>query len=136
MRARRDAALYTLPLVAALVACATTPVREPVPQMPERAAAYAQPEPDPACRGMVQESLAARGLDRVVVKLARAPDGGVRVVELVAPDLTPAAKVELTRAFGECAWSPPPPAEGAPVVAPAEVWTNTFVREQSPAPAR
>jgi hypothetical protein len=112
----------------AFLACAGGPARGPVAQMPERAAAYAQPEPDPVCRGTVQESLAANGLERVVVKLARAPGGAVRVVEFLSPDVSPAAKVELTRAFGECAWAPPPPQVQGP-----EVWTEIV---ETPAPAR
>ena len=119
-------------LCGALLACAGAPARSPAARMPERAAAYAHPEPDPACRGTVQESLASNGLDRIEVKLARAPDGKVRVVEFLTPDLTPAAKVELARAYGECAWAPPPSPRAAPS---AEVWTDTVAREPR-APAR
>ena len=79
----------------------------------------------------MQESLAANGLERVVVRLAREADGEVRVVEFLSPDLTPAAKVELARAYGECVWAPAAP---QPVAAP-EIWTDTVEREPA-APGR
>jgi hypothetical protein len=131
MTPRRGGVLVSTAIAGALVACAATPERAPTKQIPERALAYAHPEPDPACRATVQESLAANALERVVVKLTRERGGGVRVLEFLEPDLTPAAEVELTRAFGECAWVPPPP-----TVADADVWTDSIEVTPSPPPAR
>jgi hypothetical protein len=129
MGTRRGVVVFSA-VAGALLACAASPERAPVERMPERALAYAHPEPDPACRATVQESLHTNALERVVVKLARERDGRVRVVEFLEPDLTPAARVELTRAFGECAWVAP-----APPVTETETWTDA-IEGAVPPPAR
>jgi hypothetical protein len=78
----------------------------------ERRAELARPEPDPGCRGLVQNSLAVNGLERVVVKVTVARDGALRALELAGPDLTPAAAEDVRRAFAGCAWIPAPDGEG------------------------
>lgn len=125
-----------------LLACSSVPSRDSTPpaeraaepRMPERAAAYARPEPDPMCRATVQDTLYSNGLDKVIVKLARKPDGHADIVEFLSPDLTPAAKAELNRAYGMCVWSAvTPPAAVAPGV---EVWVDTTELRNSPQPSR
>ncbi len=72
--------------------------------MPERAAALAHPEPDPACRTTVADTMKVTGVERVTVRVALARERAV--VDLLAPDLTPAQRDEVRRAFVECAWRP------------------------------
>lgn len=72
--------------------------------MPERAAAGAHPEPDPACRTVVADTMKLTGVERVTVRVALVKE---RVaIDLLAPELTPAAAAEVRRAFAECAWRP------------------------------
>lgn len=75
----------------------------PRPQ-PERAASTAVPEPDPACRTLVAQSLALNALERVTVRVAIGGDRAA--VDLLAPELTPAAAEDIRRAFADCAWRP------------------------------
>ncbi len=83
-------------------------------RMPEAQAALARPEPDPTCRATVRAPLVANGLERVTVKVAVDHTGKVTILELLAPDLTPAAAVELRRAFAQCAWKPAMGPDGQP----------------------
>lgn len=71
---------------------------------PERAAGSAHPEPDPACRTAVAGSMRLTGLERVTVRVALVEGGAA--VEVLAPELTPAAAAEVRRAFAGCAWLP------------------------------
>lgn len=71
---------------------------------PERAAASARPEPDPACRTAVADTLRLTALERVTVRVALVE--GRATVDVLAPELTPAAAAEVRRAFAECAWRP------------------------------
>lgn len=80
----------------------------------ERPAGYAHPEPDPACHGIVAQSLQVNGLEQVTVRVALG-DSAARI-ELLAPELTPAAAAEVRRAFAECAWRPGPDGAEAGVV--------------------
>lgn len=85
-----------LPLLA--LACASgppVPVARTAPSRVERAL----PERDPSGRAMPQGPLALTGVERVVVKLQPAPGGGVKVLELLSPDLSDAEKVELVDAI-------------------------------------
>lgn len=94
------------------------------PQRPsETPGALARPELDPACHGTVQGLLETNGLEEVVVRLSVDRAGRVELVEVLSPDLTPVAKVELQRAMASCVGAPVP-AEGT-----AEVFTTTWVRE-------
>jgi hypothetical protein len=73
----------------------------------------------------VQGLLARSGLEQVTVKLSVDAAGRGEIVEFLAPDLTPAARIELQRAFASCAWAP------APSPGSAEHFTTTFVRERT-----
>jgi hypothetical protein len=70
----------------------------------------------------VQGLLARNGLELVTTKLSVDPSGRIELVQVLSPDLTPSARVELERAFQSCVWLRPP-AEGK-----AEVLT-TWTRE-------
>ena len=85
--------------------------------------AYAHPERDPGCRATVQEPLAAYGLERVTVKLAADAQGRPILIQFLSPDLTPAAMLELRRAFESCLWKPDVGPDGQP-----RAWTTTIVR--------
>lgn len=106
------------------VACAG-PRSRPLPRSPETRAAVARPEPDPACHGAVQGLLARNALDVVTVKLSLDDKGRIGIVEVLSPDLTPAAKIELQRAFASCAWAP------LPAGGQVELFTTTWAREQA-----
>ncbi|HEY7724809.1 MAG TPA: hypothetical protein VH880_05715 [Anaeromyxobacteraceae bacterium] len=109
----------------ALVAGCAAPGREARGERwPETPAALAVPEPDPSCRGTVQEALGRGGLQRVVVRLAAGPSGRVEVVSFLSPDVTPAAQAEIRRALATCAWAPRPAPGGA------ETWITTWVHER------
>jgi hypothetical protein len=73
----------------------------------------------------VQGLLASNGLEQVTVKVSVDAAGRAEVVDLLAPDLTPAARIELQRAFSECAWAP------VPAAGTAEHFTTTIVRERT-----
>ncbi|HET8733711.1 MAG TPA: hypothetical protein VFM45_08070 [Anaeromyxobacteraceae bacterium] len=97
MRARLLLFAGALPLLA-LAACASGPpvsVARTAPSRVERAL----PEADPSARAMPQGPRAISGVERVVVKLEPAPGGGVKVVELLSPDLSDAEKAELVDAI-------------------------------------
>jgi hypothetical protein len=114
--------------LSAALACAG-PSRAPAPgaaggaPAPERRAQQATPEPDPGCRATVQAPLAVLGLSQVTVKLALDPPRGVRLVEVLAPELSPAETLRLRLAFEQCPWRPTVDQEGN-----AETWTATFLR--------
>jgi hypothetical protein len=73
--------------------------------LPERAAVFAHPEPDPGCRVLVADSMRLAGVEQVTVRVALAKQRAA-VVDLLAPELTPAAAAEVRRAFADCAWRP------------------------------
>jgi hypothetical protein len=101
-------------LLAAAAGCAGAGGAARTGQMPEAAAAYARPEPDPTCRATVRAPLIANGLERVTVKVAVDRTGKLTVLEFLSPDLTPAASLELRRAFAQCAWKPSVGPDGQP----------------------
>lgn len=72
--------------------------------LPERAAATALPEPDPACRAVVADAMRLRGIERVTVRVALVKERAR--VDLLAPELTPAQADDVRRAFADCAWRP------------------------------
>lgn len=76
------------------------------PHVDERNAALARPEPDPSCHGTVRGLLDVNGLEQVVVKVTVTAEGRPSLVEVLTPDLTPMAAVEVRRAFERCAWKP------------------------------
>lgn len=102
MKTRATLAVALLvPLVP--LACATSARRE---RPPETSAARALPEPDPECRGMVQQRLLVNGLEQIAVELAVSPTGEVKVLDVLAPSLTPAQAEELKTACAGCLWTP------------------------------
>jgi len=120
--------LLTLPLLAGL-ACATprpsagATGRASSPP-PGARAQQATPEPDPGCRATVQAPLATLGLSQVTVQLALDPARGrVQLVEVLAPELSPADAQQLRLAFEQCPWRPTVDQEGN-----AQTWTQTFLR--------
>lgn len=95
-----------LPCLALLAAaCATGAARRPE-RPPETSSERALPEPDPVCRGTVQQHLLAHGLEQITVELAIAPSGKVTVLDVLAPELDPAGAAELRAACAGCAWTP------------------------------
>lgn len=72
----------------------------------ERPAGYARPEPDPSCRGNLQQCLTVTGLEQVVVKVGVSPEGKLAFLDVLTPELTPAAAVELRRTLEGCIWKP------------------------------
>jgi hypothetical protein len=104
--------------------CAGRQEPAPLARPEETPAALAKPEPDPACHGAVQGLLAKNGLESVTAKLSVDPRGRVELLELLSPDLTPAATIELRRAFESCIWVRPPGDESP------EVFTTTWIRER------
>ena len=112
-----------LPLLL-LAACASSPptaAARPKETRVERAL----PERDPAGRATAQGPLAISGVERVVVKLEPAPGGGVKVLELLSPDLSEAEKAELIDAIerGELRPDTGPDRIGS-------TWTTTVVRRR------
>lgn len=91
--------------LALAAACAGAP---PSPRAGERAAATAWPEPDPACRVVVARSLALNGLEQVTVRAGLGADGRPSLLQVLGPELSPAAAEEVRRAFADCAWKPAP----------------------------
>ena len=88
------------PLAALALACAGASAQ----RAPERPAAFARPEPDPACRDRVADSMRLQGIEQVTVRVALA--GREASVELLAPELTPSQAAGVRRAFAGCAWLP------------------------------
>lgn len=87
--------------LAALVLGCAGPGPRPVE---ERPVGYAQPEPDPACRTLVTNTMALNGIEKVTVRVAVGGDRSA--VDLLAPELTPAAAADVQRAFAQCVWRP------------------------------
>lgn len=85
--------------------------------IPESAAGTALPEPDPACRGTVQDKLLVEGIEQVRVAVDVDQSGELQVVQFLTPNLTPSQTVELRRALAGCAWRPGVGPSGEPVSA-------------------
>jgi len=117
--------LLTLPLLAGLACAGPRPVAgTAAAPLPEAQAHQALPEPDPGCRATVQAPLATLGLSQVTVQLALDPARDrVRLVEVLAPALSPADTQQLRLAFEQCPWRPTLDQEGK-----AQTWTQTFLR--------
>jgi hypothetical protein len=73
----------------------------------------------------VQGLLARNALETVTVKLAVDPVGRVQLVQVLSPELTPAARLELQRAMESCAWVRAPADEGL------KLFTTTWTRERA-----
>ena len=74
--------------------------------MRQQPAATSQPEPDPACLGIVSQCRAISGLEQVVMKVGVNPQGRVAFLDVLTPDLTAADAVEIRRALEGCVWKP------------------------------
>ncbi|MFY3744592.1 hypothetical protein ACOQFB_11820 [Anaeromyxobacter sp. Red801] len=122
LAAGRAAAGATL-LLASVLACAGPPAA--TAPLPERRTAFARPEQDPALRSLPLDERLLTGVERVVVRLSPGPNGGVRLVEVVSPDLTPAERADLARAIeaGEAKPETGPERQGA-------TWTSTVLRRR------
>ncbi len=89
--------------------------------IPESAAGTALPEPDPTCRGTVQDKLVVEGIEQVRVAVDVDQTGKLALVQFLTPALTPAQTVELRRALEGCAWRPGVGPDGEPVSSHAEL---------------
>ena len=85
--------------------------------IPESATTLARPEPDPTCRGTVQDRLLVEGIEQIRVSVDVDRSGKLELVQFLTPDLTPAQMVELRSALEGCAWRPGVGADGEPVAA-------------------
>lgn len=123
MRARPAVWSGALPLLA-LAACASGPPAAAARTAPARVE-RALPEPDPSGRATPQGPLALSRVERVVVKLERTPGGGVKVLELLSPDLTDSEKADLIAAIerGEVRTESGPDRTGS-------TWVTTVVRRR------
>jgi hypothetical protein len=97
----RDLALVAVSALLAL-ACAGPRPHHVV----ERAAGYGRPEPDPSCRSAVVACLSVNNLEQVTVRVAVSREGDLSLVDVLTPELTPAAALEVRRAFESCRWKP------------------------------
>ena len=91
--------------------------------IPESQANLARPEQAPADRGTTRDVQPLPGVERVTVKLASAPDGRVKVLEFLSPDLSESERVDLQRAIEG--------GELRPETAPgrgAYTWVSTVLR--------
>lgn len=94
-------------------------------RVPESQASRALPDADPTSRTVPYALRPLARVERVTVKLATAPGGGVRVVEFLSPDLTDAEKAELVQAIEGGALRPETSPER-----PASTWVTTVVRNR------
>lgn len=113
----------TAALAVLLLAACAGPGAPAAGRVPDAPTAHARPEPDPGCRATVQAPLAANGLEQVTVKIAADAQGKPVLIQFLSPDLTPAAMLELRRAFESCLWKPDVGPDGQP-----RAWTTTIVR--------
>ncbi len=86
------------------MACAFA--RTPAAHTNQQPVARAQPEPDPACFGLVSQCPAIGGLQQVVMKVGVNTEGKVAFVDVLTPPLTTADTIELRRALEGCVWKP------------------------------
>lgn len=83
---------------------------------------YARPESDPSARETALDKSALSGIEQVTVRVARAPDGSVRVVGFLTPGLTEAQKAEIASAVERGDLAPGAAAEGV------RTWITTLRR--------
>ncbi len=102
---------------AAVLACAGAGGAVDRGGIPESATTLARPEPDPTCRGTVQDRLLVEGIEQIRVSVDVDRSGKLELVQFLTPDLTPAQMVELRSALEGCAWRPGVGADGEPVAA-------------------
>src|SRR5512145_2557011 len=93
MRARPS-----LPLLALLSACAG-PASSGTGRAPASPAELARPESDPALRGTPQGAPEILPIEQVSVRVHRASDGRVTIIEFLSPGLPESEQVSLRMAF-------------------------------------
>jgi hypothetical protein len=118
---RRDTGLPSL-LALALVAAGCA-AQGPHPLVAQ--SANALPESDPATRGTVQGPRFLTEVEQVVVRMGRDPSGGVVVLQVLSPALTPEQQEEVQRAFSLGGWK-----RQLPLPTEAETWIETIVRNK------
>ncbi len=116
---RRDSGLPGLLAVTLLAAGCAAPGPRPLVAQ----AANALPESDPASRGTVQGPKGLSQVEQVVVRMGRDPSGGVVVLQVLSPALTPEQQEEVRRAFSLGGWK-----RQLPAPTEAETWIETIVR--------
>lgn len=121
MRAR-PAAL----VLASLAACAG-PAVSTTGRTPESRAERARPEGDPALQGTPQRTTDLLPIEQVSVRVHRAPDGRVQIIEFLSPGLPESDQVALRLAYEEGKLR-----LATPVTAGDESWITTLFRPRSP----
>ncbi|WP_248357563.1 hypothetical protein [Anaeromyxobacter oryzae] len=125
MRTRSAASLAAMAVaVAGALACRAGGSASTHPSAQSRAAS-ATPVRDPSAHGTTLDVRPDPGVERVTVKLARGPDGGIKVLEFLSPDLTDAEKDELRAAIERGEARPEYEPER-----PASIWTTTVIRRR------
>ncbi len=92
---------------------------------PESQAAAAVPIGDPSARTTPRDVHRTPGIERVTVKVTRAPGGGIKVLEFLSPDLTNTEKDELRDAIERGEARPEYEPER-----PVSTWTTTVIRHR------
>jgi uncharacterized protein (DUF1501 family) len=115
----RGRLLLSAALAAALAACAA-PARQ---AGAESRASRALPEADPGARGTVQGARALEEAEQVAVRLGRAPDGRVVVLQVLSPALTPQQEEAIRGGLESGEWR-----REAPLTPSEESWIENVVR--------
>jgi hypothetical protein len=111
-------------LCGALAGCAAPGVKGgPSDRGYESPFAHALPEADPSAHGTVQGPRLLGETEQVAVRLGRAPDGRVVLLQILTPGLTPQQEAALRRAFEAGEWR-----RETPVAPQAESWIENLVR--------
>lgn len=112
-------------LLALLSACAG-PATSGTERVPASPAERARPESDPALRGTPQGAPVVLPIEQVSVRVRRASDGRVTIIEFISPGLPESEQVALRLAFeaGKLRLAAPG-ADGE------ESWITTLLRSRS-----
>jgi hypothetical protein len=119
-RPRRLTSALTFALAVVAAGCAADRPRPLATQV-----SNALPESDPATRGTVQGPRFLSEVEQVVVRLGRDATGGVVVLQVLSPALTPEQQEEVRRAFSLGGWK-----RQLPLPTEAESWIETIVRNR------
>jgi hypothetical protein len=90
---------------------------------PESPTAHALPEADPGQFGMVQGTRMLTETEQVAVRLGRAADGRVVILQILSPGMTQQQQEALRRAFDAGEWR-----REAPLAPDTESWIENLVR--------
>ena len=114
-------------LLALGTGCATPPGAGAGPARTSRnlesPTAHALPESDPGQRGMVQGSRLLTETEQVAVRLGRAADGRIVLLQVLSPGFSPQQEEALRRGFESGEWQ-----RDQPVAPAAESWIENLVR--------